>query len=122
MAKMTMRRFGGQTMYEARDGTDGVKKVASLDEADSLLFSISTMKHFSRFLVLMITVLAYGCGGMLEGKKAADQGVADFHKFYNDGKHAEIYSASHSKFKEASTEKEFLDLLAAVERNLGKVT
>ena len=59
---------------------------------------------------------------MFKGKQAAEQSVADFHKLYNDGKLAEIYSASHSNFKGATTEKQFLEFVGAVQRKLGKVT
>jgi hypothetical protein len=80
------------------------------------------MKNVSRFLVLSIALFASGCGGMFKGKKAAEQGVADFHKLYNDGKLSDIYSVSHSKFKGATTEKEFLEFVGTVQRKLGKVT
>jgi len=59
---------------------------------------------------------------MFKGKKAAEQSAADFHKLYNDGKHAEIYSAAHSRFRSGTTEKQFLELMGAVQRKLGKVT
>jgi len=59
---------------------------------------------------------------MFKGKKAAEQGVADFHKICNEGKFAEIYAAGHSTFKSATKEKEFLDFVGAVQRKLGKVT
>jgi hypothetical protein len=78
------------------------------------------MKTISLFLV--IALVASGCGGMFNGKKAADQSVADFHKLYNDGKLAEIYSAGHSKFKSATTEKQFVEFMSAVQRKLGRVT
>jgi len=73
-------------------------------------------------LCFVIALLASGCGGMFNGKKAADQGVADFHKLYNDGKLAEIYSAGDSKFKSATTEKQFVEFMSAIQRKLGKVT
>ena len=79
------------------------------------------MKTISLFLVLGIALSVSGCG-MFKGKKAAEQAVADFHALYNDGKVAEIYSAGHSKFKGATTEKQFLELMGAVQRKLGKVT
>src|SRR5947208_1465436 len=82
----------------------------------------TTMKTISLFLALCIALFASGCGGMFKGKKAAEQSVADFHKLYNDGKLTEIYSAGHSKFKSATTEKQFLEFLGAVQRKLGKVT
>ena len=80
------------------------------------------MKAFSFTLVLGIVLIASGCGGMFKGRKAAEQGVADFHKLYNDGKIAEIYAAGHSKLKNATKEKEFLDFVGAVQRKLGKIT
>jgi hypothetical protein len=81
------------------------------------------MKAISLFLILCITVIgSAGCGGMFKGKKAAEQGVAEFHRLYNDGRFSEIYSTGHSKFRTATTEKQFLDLVSAVQRKLGKVT
>lgn len=59
---------------------------------------------------------------MFKGKKAAEQSVTDFHKLYNDGRLTDIYSAGHPKFKGATTEKQFLEFLGAVQRKLGKVT
>lgn len=59
---------------------------------------------------------------MFKGKKAAEQSIADFHRLYNAGKFAEIYSSSQSKFKEATTEKQFLEFVGAVQRKIGKVT
>jgi len=80
------------------------------------------MNALSLLLTLSIALFATSCGGMFKGKKAAEQSVADFHKLYNDGKLAEIYSAGHSKFKGAITEKQFLEFVGAVHRKLGKVT
>ena len=82
----------------------------------------SSMKTISLLLVLGLSVIASGCGGMFKDKKAAEQSVADFHKLCNEGKLTEIYSAGHSKFKSATTEKDFLELVGAVQRKLGKVT
>jgi hypothetical protein len=78
-----------------------------------------------RILLLLSFILALsfavGCGGMFKGKQAAEQGVADFHKLYNDGKLVEIYTAGHPKLKSSTTEKEFLEFAGAVHRKLGKV-
>lgn len=63
-----------------------------------------------------------GCPGMFKGKKAAEEGVAAFHRLYNEGKMKEIYNSSHSKLKAATPEKELIDFLEAVQRKLGKVT
>jgi len=48
-----------------------------------------------------------------EGGRAERRGL---HKLYNDGQLAEIYSTGHSKFKGATTEKQFLEFLGAVQR------
>jgi hypothetical protein len=80
------------------------------------------MKMLSVPLALSIVLFASGCGGVFKGKQAAEQSVADFHKLYNDGKLAEIYSAGHSKLRSAATEKQFLEFVGAVQRKLGKVT
>ncbi len=80
------------------------------------------MKTLSLLLTLSIALFASGCGGMFKGKKAGEQSIAEFHKLYNDGKLGEIYSTAHSDFKSSTTEKQFLDLLGAVQRKLGKVT
>ena len=80
-----------------------------------------SMKTISLFLILCVAVIAPGCG-VFKGKKAAEQGIAEFHKLYNDGKLSEIYSAAHSKFKSATTEKQFLEFVGVVQRKLGKVT
>lgn len=73
-------------------------------------------------LCLCVTLFTTGCGNMLKGKQAAEKGVADYHRLYNDGKLLEIYSAGHSKFKSTITEQQFMDLVGAVNRKLGKVT
>jgi len=83
---------------------------------------MKTLLSIPLLLTLSIALFAAGCGGVFKGKKAAEQSVADFHKLYNDGKLAEIYSAGHSKLKSATTEKQFLEFVGAVHRKLGKVT
>jgi hypothetical protein len=80
------------------------------------------MRTLVSLLILSIALITSGCGGMANGKKAAEQGVADFHKLYNDGKLAEIYTGGHVKLKAAATEKQFLEFVSAVHRKLGKVT
>jgi hypothetical protein len=80
------------------------------------------MKTLSLILTLSIALFSTGCGGMFKGKKAAEQSIADFHKLYNEGKLAEIYSSGHSKLRGGTTEKQFLEFLGAVQRKLGRVT
>ena len=64
---------------------------------------------------------ATGCSGFFKSKEAAENGVAQFHSAYNDGQFGTIYTNSAALFKNASTEKDFLDLLGAVKRKLGTV-
>lgn len=73
-------------------------------------------------LVACFPVLLSGCSGAFEAMTAADKGIANFHKLYNEVRIADIYAASHSKLKAAITEKEFVDFMNAVQRKLGKVT
>ena len=93
---------------------------ASHHNEDALI--IPSMKTVSLVLVLGLALITSGCGAMFKGKKAAEQSIAEFHKLANEGKFSEIYSTSHSKFKSATTEKQLLELLEAVQRKLGKVT
>ena len=58
----------------------------------------------------------------MTSEQAAEQAVADFHKKYNAGQLAEIYSAPHSKLKGVTKEQEFLDYLNAPHQKLGKTT
>jgi len=58
---------------------------------------------------------------MFKGKKAAEQGIADFHTMYNEADLTNIYAGSHSKLKSATKEKDFLDFLGAMQRKLGNV-
>ena len=59
---------------------------------------------------------------MLKGKEAGARAIAEFHKLYNDGKIAEIYAASDPTFKKATNDKQFSDLMGALQKKLGKVT
>ncbi len=80
------------------------------------------MKAICLFLILITAAIVVGCGGLFKGKQAAEQGVADFHKLYDDGKFTDIYSATDPKFKSAAPEKKFSEFIGAVHRKLGKVT
>src|SRR5437868_15344789 len=74
------------------------------------------------FLLVLFAAVTCGCGNMFKGKQAAERSVLGFHQLYDEGKYADIYAASDGRFKNASTEKNFLELMAAVKRKLGKVT
>lgn len=100
-------------------------RIFTVQEDEAPVFKSSShtsMKTLSLFLTLSIALFVTGCGKMFAGKAAAEQGVADFHKLYNEGKLTEIYSTGHSKLKAATTEKQFMDFMGAVQRKLGKVT
>jgi hypothetical protein len=78
------------------------------------------VKFASLFLVLGFVLFASGCV-LFKAKKAGEQAVSDFHRLYNGGKFTEIYVNSHPELKSASTEKQFLEFLDTMQRNLGKV-
>ena len=80
------------------------------------------MKTTSLLLIAFVATFAAGCGGFIKGKAAAEQGVADFHKSYNEGKFSDVYSATHPAFRGGTTEQQFLEFVGAVQRKLGKVT
>ena len=80
------------------------------------------MKSLPLFLILIFACFLTACGGMTKGKQAAEQGVADFHQLYNEGKLVEIYLAGHAQLKAATSEAQFLEFVGAVQRKLGKVT
>lgn len=80
------------------------------------------MKYLCLLVLLSLGMALPGCTGMLKGKQAGEQAIAEFHRLYNEGKVAEIYAASDSKFKNATTEKQFLEFIGAIQRKLGKVT
>ena len=69
-----------------------------------------------------LTIFVSGCSGMFKGKAASEKAVAEIHQLYNDGKMTEIRAAADSKFKNATSEKEWSDLMGAVLKKLGKVT
>ena len=72
--------------------------------------------------LLCLSALSCGCSGMFKGKAAAQKAVGQIHQLYNEGKMTEIRAAADSKFQKATSEKEWLDLMEALNRKLGKVT
>ena len=59
---------------------------------------------------------------MFKGKAASEKAVAAVHQLFNDGKMMEIRAAADSKFKNSTSEKEWVEMMNAVQRKLGKVT
>ncbi|MGV3659258.1 MAG: hypothetical protein ACO1TE_03715 [Prosthecobacter sp.] len=80
----------------------------------------STLKLAAVFAFLLTTTLLTSCGDMRRGKGMADAAILEFHKQFNGQKFKEIYAAAHPDFKAASTEADFMELLEAVQRKLGK--
>jgi outer membrane murein-binding lipoprotein Lpp len=72
------------------------------------------------FLAAASVCILTGCGAM-KGRDTAEQAVSEFHAQLDKGDFRGIYSAAHSDFKAASTEKDFVALLAAVHRKLGNI-
>jgi hypothetical protein len=71
-------------------------------------------------LAVALSACFSGCG-MREGTKAAEMAVNEFHQKLDAGEFTAIYSATHPDFKKASTEKDFVALLEAIHRKLGRV-
>lgn len=75
-----------------------------------------------RTLLLSLIGLAFlpSCKDMTQGKGLAAAAIVDFHKQFNDQKFKELYAASHADMKAAATETDFVKLLEAIHRKLGK--
>ncbi|HEY1049051.1 MAG TPA: hypothetical protein VGE39_04825, partial [Prosthecobacter sp.] len=69
---------------------------------------------------LVTTALMTACGDMRKGAGMAETAIVAFHKQFNEQKLKEIYAAAHPDFKAATTETDFLALLEAMQRKLGK--
>jgi len=72
-------------------------------------------------LALAATALLFNSCGAVKGREAADKAVALFHQQLDRGEFKPIYDATHSDFKGATSEKDFIALLDAVHRKLGLV-
>jgi hypothetical protein len=64
--------------------------------------------------------LVPSCKDMTQGKGLAAAAMVDFHKQYNDQKFTALYADSHPQLKAAATEADFVKLLEAMHRKLGK--
>lgn len=61
-------------------------------------------------------------GDMTRGKELAQKEVEVFHAVFNQARFETIYDGSHGQLKVGTSREEFLQLLSAVHRKLGKVT
>lgn len=80
------------------------------------------IKPLSLPLLLLLSLLTCSCTQILEGKKAAEQGVTTFHNLYNENKADEIHSSSNKKFQESTSQEKFQKTVTALNSRLGKVT
>ena len=69
---------------------------------------------------LLALVALSSCKEMTKGKGLAETAIVDFHQQFNEGKFKELYAAGHADLKSAATEEDFVKLLEAVHRKLGK--
>jgi hypothetical protein len=65
--------------------------------------------------------LTIACSSLMQGKDLAEPAVEKFHTQFNDGKYAEIRDQADDEFKKIVTEEQMVELLAAIQRKLGKV-
>jgi hypothetical protein len=72
-------------------------------------------------LMLLLPLIALtSCKDMVRGKELAEAAIVDFHRQFNEGKFKELYAAGHEDLKNATTEEDFVKLLEAINRKLGK--
>jgi hypothetical protein len=77
------------------------------------------ISRFTIFAVLICTLIsACGSGRNIELEK---QGVDEFHSQLNSEQYALLYARADLKFRGATTESDFAELLQAVHRKLGTV-
>jgi len=80
------------------------------------------LKPFSLFIVLTLAFVVFTVScSLTKGKEQAERAVEKFHQQFNAAQYSEIYQQGDSKFKEAVTEAELMQLLEAVRRKLGTV-
>lgn len=60
------------------------------------------------------------CGDMRKAQGLAETAIVVFHQQFNEQKLKEIYAATHPDFKAETKEADFLALLEAMQRKLGK--
>jgi hypothetical protein len=78
------------------------------------------MKRRTLIALLVGLTSLTSCKDMTKAKGLADTAIVDFHKQFNEQKFKELYTAGHADLKAAATEADFLKLLEAVHRKLGK--
>lgn len=79
-----------------------------------------TMKRRTLLLLLLGITSLTSCKQINKARELSDKAVVDFHLQLNEGKFKEIYAAAHADLKSATTEEDFVKLLDAVHRKLGR--
>ena len=79
-------------------------------------------KNISQTIMALALLLFLGlaCGGSYNEAVVADE-VSMFESRFNEGKFVEIYKNSAKSLQEASSEREFVDLLSAISKKLGRM-
>jgi hypothetical protein len=70
--------------------------------------------------LLLLAVLLGGCS-LAEDEDRGERAAARFHELFGASRYAEIHVDTTENFREAATEAEFVEFLAAVRRKLGNV-
>ena len=78
------------------------------------------MKRFYHLLALVCLLVLPACKDMTQAKGLSETAITDFHRQFNEARFKEVYAATHENFKKATTEAEFVELLDAMHRKLGK--
>jgi hypothetical protein len=72
-------------------------------------------------LVMFLAAALIGCGGLTNGKPAAEKAIAQFHALFNQEKFDEIWQEADQQFRTASTKQGYDDLMGAVHRSLERL-
>ena len=78
------------------------------------------MKRGKLISIILTVVLLPACGDKNKGKSLADTAINNFHRKFNESKFQELYTAASPDLKSVTNEADFIKLLEAVQRKLGK--
>lgn len=79
------------------------------------------MKPFTYALLISVFSILSACS-MSKDVSLAEMEVPNFHAALDSGKFNELYQVAAAELKNAATQQDFVNLLSAVNRELGKVT
>jgi hypothetical protein len=81
---------------------------------------ITDMKPMLPILAIAVPLFS-GCGDTIDGKSIAEPEVARFHERLTARQFAEIYSSASDDLKKAASKEKLTELLAAIDRKLGRL-